>query len=180
MADHWISGAIKHPGALHRELGVPEGEKIPAKKLARAEHSKSPTERKEAQLAETLKGMRHARKDGGRAKKGMNVNIIIAEKPSAGAPMPAGGPPMPPPPAAGPGGPGGPGFARQPMQSPPPGMPPMALPVAMPGGGGGAPGPMPRKDGGRTIDMDAGAGGGEGRLEKARKYGKRSHDGEKA
>ena len=23
--DHWIQGAVKHPGALHRELGVPEG-----------------------------------------------------------------------------------------------------------------------------------------------------------
>lgn len=29
----WIKGAIKHPGALHRELGVPAGEKIPASKL---------------------------------------------------------------------------------------------------------------------------------------------------
>lgn len=25
----WISGAIHHPGALHRQLGVPEGEKFP-------------------------------------------------------------------------------------------------------------------------------------------------------
>ena len=30
---NWIKGAIKHPGALHRELGVPQGEKIPASKL---------------------------------------------------------------------------------------------------------------------------------------------------
>lgn len=31
MADQkkWIQGAIKHPGALHKELGVPKGKKIP-------------------------------------------------------------------------------------------------------------------------------------------------------
>jgi hypothetical protein len=33
---HWIAGAIKHPGALHRTLGVPEGQKIPAAKMAEA------------------------------------------------------------------------------------------------------------------------------------------------
>ena len=27
---NWIAGAIKHPGALHRSLGVPQGKKIPA------------------------------------------------------------------------------------------------------------------------------------------------------
>jgi len=59
----WIQKAIKHPGALHRELGVPEGQKIPAKKLAKAEHSDNPTLRHRANLAETLKHMHHA--DGG-------------------------------------------------------------------------------------------------------------------
>jgi len=54
---NWISGAIKKPGALHKELGVKEGEKIPAKKLKAAEHSKNPLERKRANLAETLKKM---------------------------------------------------------------------------------------------------------------------------
>jgi hypothetical protein len=58
----WIAGAIKHPGALHKELGVPEGKKIPAKKLEAATHSKNPTERKRANLAETLKGMRKGKK----------------------------------------------------------------------------------------------------------------------
>jgi hypothetical protein len=53
----WIKGAIKHPGALHKELHVKEGEKIPAKKLKKAEHSKDPTLRKRAVLAETLKKM---------------------------------------------------------------------------------------------------------------------------
>jgi hypothetical protein len=58
MAEKWIKGAIKHPGKLHRELGVKQGQKIPAKKLEKAEHSKNPTLRKEADLAKTLKGMR--------------------------------------------------------------------------------------------------------------------------
>lgn len=60
MADkkHWIKGAIKHKGALHKTLGVPEGKKISEKKLEKAEHSKNPTTRKRAQLAETLKHMR--------------------------------------------------------------------------------------------------------------------------
>jgi len=33
MAKLNISKAIKKPGALHKQLGVPKGEKIPAKKL---------------------------------------------------------------------------------------------------------------------------------------------------
>jgi hypothetical protein len=54
----WISGAIKHPGALHKTLGVPAGKKIPAKKLEKAEHSKNPTTRKRAALAKTLKSFK--------------------------------------------------------------------------------------------------------------------------
>jgi hypothetical protein len=56
---HWIQSAIKHPGALHRQLHVPAGEKIPAKKLAKAEHSEDPTLRKRASLARVLKSMHH-------------------------------------------------------------------------------------------------------------------------
>lgn len=52
---NWIAGAIKKPGALHRQLGVPQGEKIPAKKLAKASQSDNPTLRKRAALAKTLK-----------------------------------------------------------------------------------------------------------------------------
>jgi len=59
----WIAGAIKHPGALHKALGVPEGKDIPEKKLNKAEHSKSPIVAKRARLAKTLKGFHH--KDGG-------------------------------------------------------------------------------------------------------------------
>jgi hypothetical protein len=50
----WIQDAIKKPGALHKELGVPEGKKIPAKKLKAAE-KKGGKLGKRARLAETLK-----------------------------------------------------------------------------------------------------------------------------
>ncbi len=55
MAKNWIAGAIKKPGALHKQLGVPEGKKIPAKKLASAAE-KGGKLGKRARLAETLKG----------------------------------------------------------------------------------------------------------------------------
>lgn len=58
MAKKWIQKAIKKPGALHEELHVPEGKKIPASKLKKAEHSKNPTLKKRAVLAETLKGLK--------------------------------------------------------------------------------------------------------------------------
>lgn len=59
VKDKWISGAIKHPGALRRELGVKQGEKIPEKKLAKAAHSDNPKLAKRARLAETLKSLNH-------------------------------------------------------------------------------------------------------------------------
>jgi hypothetical protein len=55
---NWISKAIKKPGALHKSLGVPKGKKIPEAKLEKAEHSKNPTVKKRAVLAETLKGFK--------------------------------------------------------------------------------------------------------------------------
>jgi hypothetical protein len=55
VKDKWIAGAVKHPGALHKELHVPQGEKIPAKKLEKAENSDNPKLAKRARLAETLK-----------------------------------------------------------------------------------------------------------------------------
>jgi hypothetical protein len=55
--DKWIQGAIKRPGALHKALHVPEGEKIPASKVEKATHSSNPTLRKQAVLAQTLKKM---------------------------------------------------------------------------------------------------------------------------
>jgi len=55
---NWIRDAIKKPGALHKSLHVPKGEKIPESKLEKAEHSKNPKLRARARLAETLKGFR--------------------------------------------------------------------------------------------------------------------------
>lgn len=59
----WIKKATKDKGALHRHLGVPEGEKIPEDKLRGALNSGSDKIRKEAQLAVTL-GKMHGKKKG--------------------------------------------------------------------------------------------------------------------
>lgn len=52
-----------HPGGekgkLHRELGIPVDEKIPAKRLQEATHSRDPEVRRDAIRAETMKGWHH-------------------------------------------------------------------------------------------------------------------------
>lgn len=57
MSEKWIQKAHIKKGALHKELGVPMGKKIPAKKL-KAAAKKGGKEGKRARLAETLKGMK--------------------------------------------------------------------------------------------------------------------------
>lgn len=53
---HFMQRAFgKHPGKLHRRLGVPEGQKIPASKLKKAAQSEDPSLRKEAALAKVGK-----------------------------------------------------------------------------------------------------------------------------
>jgi len=53
----WIQEAIKKPGALKKSLGVKEGEKIPAGKLAKAAKAPGKTGQR-ARLAQTLKKMK--------------------------------------------------------------------------------------------------------------------------
>lgn len=54
---HFIQQAIKHPGALHSELGVPQGQKIP-ESLIRAAAKKGGKLGQRARFAETLAKMR--------------------------------------------------------------------------------------------------------------------------
>jgi hypothetical protein len=63
VAEKWIQKAIpkSHKGALHEEMGIPEGKKIPEKKLEKAEHSSNPKLARRAHLAETLKKLSHSK-----------------------------------------------------------------------------------------------------------------------
>lgn len=54
MAEKFIAKAIQNPGYLHRATHTPMGEKIPQKKIDKAEHSSNEHLRKAAHLAETL------------------------------------------------------------------------------------------------------------------------------
>ena len=112
------------------------------------------------------KGGRLARKHGGRSKKGMNVNIIIA---------PSGGthPPMPPPGAMPPAPPGGVGMHQglPPPTAPGLGGPGGSPPMVPPAGGMPPPPGLMRKSGGRTYPLKDGSGGGKGRLQKIAAYG---------
>ena len=55
-ADKWIQKAIKKPGALRKQLGVPEGEKIPKSKLDAAAKEGGKLGQR-ARLAKTLSKM---------------------------------------------------------------------------------------------------------------------------
>ena len=49
-------------GKLHHEMGIPEGEKIPADKLKAAAHSDDPEKRRDAIRAETMKSWHHGKR----------------------------------------------------------------------------------------------------------------------
>lgn len=53
MATKWISSAIKHHGALHKDLGIPTDQKIPRSKILAAAGGKGKTAER-ARLALTL------------------------------------------------------------------------------------------------------------------------------
>lgn len=54
---NFIQKAIKKPGALHEQMGIPKGEKIPAKRLAAA--AKKPGKLgQRARFAQVLKGFK--------------------------------------------------------------------------------------------------------------------------
>lgn len=55
MKSNWIAGAIKHRGALHKQLGIAPSKKIPNAML-HAAAKKGGLLGKRAQLAITLKG----------------------------------------------------------------------------------------------------------------------------
>ena len=156
-------GKAEHP---HRERDLKDAEELVR------DHRKSGGEAvADGKLEGTRpEGGREARASGGKAGKGkMSVNIIIGGH---------GQPQQPPQPPAGP-----PPMAPHPQMMPPPPPPQMPPQGAMPPGAGAPPpglvpppGPMPRKSGGRAyLDMEYGAGGGKGRLEKIKAYGNKLH-----
>ncbi len=62
-AGGWVPKKDFHPGGekgkLHRELGVPQGEKIGATRIAKATHSENPEIRRDAIRARTMSRWHH-------------------------------------------------------------------------------------------------------------------------
>ena len=55
---NWIAGAVQHPGALHQQMGIPQGQPIPAGRLQKAASAPGLLGER-ARLAETLKELPH-------------------------------------------------------------------------------------------------------------------------
>jgi hypothetical protein len=138
-AKNWIAGAIEKPGALRKSLGVKEGEKIPAKKLAKAAEAPGKMG-KRARLAQTLKKL--GKKRGG----GVGLTVVIADKGAQQQPMQQ-------------------GMAAAPRAVPVP--PPAAMPPQMPPPPMRKAGGRLTKVASSYKDMEAGAASGEGRLQKS-------------
>jgi|PlaIllAssembly_1097288.scaffolds.fasta_scaffold29831_2 hypothetical protein len=77
--ENWIAGAIKRPGQLHRDLGVPQGKKIPKGMIAAAAKKKGKIGQR-ARLAQTLAGFSH----GGSKTKESNDCHTPAGSPAGG------------------------------------------------------------------------------------------------
>lgn len=50
-----------HPGRLHREMGIPQGQKIPMSRKRAALHSSNPQERRDARAAIGYAAMNHSK-----------------------------------------------------------------------------------------------------------------------
>lgn len=60
MAKNFIKDAIKKKGQLHKDLGVPQGQKIPKSKIEAAARGGGKTAQR-ARFAKTLKGFNKGR-----------------------------------------------------------------------------------------------------------------------
>lgn len=56
VGDHWMQDVHPKKGALHKQMGIPQGRKISTGSLEKATHAKSPLERKRANLALRYRG----------------------------------------------------------------------------------------------------------------------------
>jgi hypothetical protein len=180
-------GSVNGDHATHKAIGHAVGAAL------KAYHEAEEAESEEGEREERRFGGRIGKANGGGFGETMNnpkakmskgekksktpvVNITINSEPKLpmgpvpGGPLPLGAPPMPP--GLAPGmGPGMPAPGGAPDMGG--GIPPAAMAALAGAVGGAGPGPMPRRDGGRTNPMTAGAGSGEGRLQKIDWYGAR-------